>query len=231
MAIAPELCLTEGLDPANCNLSDSAQTPGAEHWFGTDILGCDYYTRVVYGARTSLEVGLVVGCLTMAIAPTAQALPLEGRLSVSSSPFFYSPTFFAGSAELGLKGTPWSVGGLLQSNFGNASQMLSGWGSYSYPLSPDSAISVLLGGQHYWGITMRDATYYPNNIGVMAGVSYFHKWNRLWLRLTPWYTFFFQEAYVPIGTGLPWAEVGYNFGPVDISLGVSLTPLKASFAF
>ena len=34
-----------------------ALSPSKAHWFGTDILGCDYYTRVLYGARTSLEVG------------------------------------------------------------------------------------------------------------------------------------------------------------------------------
>lgn len=68
MAIAPQLFFTDSLDPSNCNLSDSALWPSSEHWFGTDILGCDYYTRVVYGARTSIEVGLVVGVLTVAIA-------------------------------------------------------------------------------------------------------------------------------------------------------------------
>ena len=68
MAIVPQVFFTDSLDPAQCNLSNSAQSPSSEHWFGTDILGCDYYTRVVYGARTSLEVGLVVGGLIVAIA-------------------------------------------------------------------------------------------------------------------------------------------------------------------
>ncbi len=68
MAIVPQLFFTESLAPTQCNLADSAQSPSSEHWFGTDILGCDYYTRVVYGARTSMEVGLVVGILTVLIA-------------------------------------------------------------------------------------------------------------------------------------------------------------------
>jgi ABC-type dipeptide/oligopeptide/nickel transport system permease subunit len=30
--------------------------PGSEHWFGTDNLGRDVYSRVIYGGRTSLMV-------------------------------------------------------------------------------------------------------------------------------------------------------------------------------
>ena len=70
MAIAPQLFFTESLDPQFCNLADTTQTPSAEHWFGTDILGCDYYTRVVYGTRTSMEVGLIVAGATLLIALT-----------------------------------------------------------------------------------------------------------------------------------------------------------------
>ena len=34
------------------------QLPHAEHWLGTDNLGRDLYTRIVYGARVSLVIGL-----------------------------------------------------------------------------------------------------------------------------------------------------------------------------
>jgi len=34
--------------------------PSAEHWFGTDMLGRDIYSRTVYGARISLTIGISV---------------------------------------------------------------------------------------------------------------------------------------------------------------------------
>ena len=34
------------------------EPPSTEHWFGTDTIGLDVFSRVVYGARISLKVGL-----------------------------------------------------------------------------------------------------------------------------------------------------------------------------
>ena len=38
--------------------------PSADHWFGTDSLGRDLYSRVLYGARVSLLIGLSVSILS-----------------------------------------------------------------------------------------------------------------------------------------------------------------------
>ncbi len=45
-------------DPMGLNPLDRLQGPSAQHWFGTDNFGRDIYSRIVYGARISLAVGL-----------------------------------------------------------------------------------------------------------------------------------------------------------------------------
>jgi peptide/nickel transport system permease protein len=42
------------------NLEMRYASPSAEHWFGTDALGRDVMARLVFGARVSLEVGIIV---------------------------------------------------------------------------------------------------------------------------------------------------------------------------
>ncbi len=50
-------------DPREIFPMDRLKKPSAEHWFGTDMLGRDIYSRVVYGARISLIVGVSVAVL------------------------------------------------------------------------------------------------------------------------------------------------------------------------
>lgn len=45
----------------------SRRPPSADHWFGTDLLGRDLFTRVLYGARTSLLVGILAVLLATSI--------------------------------------------------------------------------------------------------------------------------------------------------------------------
>ncbi len=54
---APWLAHTDPVMDAN--LMNAEVPPGAEFWFGTDAQGRDIYSRVLYGARISLTVGVV----------------------------------------------------------------------------------------------------------------------------------------------------------------------------
>lgn len=62
-------------DPLAVNQAQRLLPPSGEHWFGTDLLGRDLYSRVVYGARASLAgaflavaVAVVVGSALGALA-------------------------------------------------------------------------------------------------------------------------------------------------------------------
>jgi peptide/nickel transport system permease protein len=52
-------------DPVATNPALSLAPPSAEHWLGSDFMGRDVYSRIVFGARISLAVGLgstALGC-------------------------------------------------------------------------------------------------------------------------------------------------------------------------
>jgi peptide/nickel transport system permease protein len=46
-------------NPYKTSLPDSLQPPSRAHWLGTDALGRDTLSRIIYGSRTSLLVGIV----------------------------------------------------------------------------------------------------------------------------------------------------------------------------
>jgi peptide/nickel transport system permease protein len=65
MAIfAPYLFTT---DPTALAPARRTRAPSAQYWFGTDMLGRDVYSRVIYGSRVSLQVGFSVAILSSII--------------------------------------------------------------------------------------------------------------------------------------------------------------------
>ncbi len=49
------------------NLALGASPPSADHWLGTDVLGRDQLTRIMYGSRISLMVGFVATAVALLI--------------------------------------------------------------------------------------------------------------------------------------------------------------------
>ena len=68
-AIAAPLLATH--DPAAQNLTLRLATPSAAHWLGTDELGRDVYSRLLFGARVTL--GMVIAVVVM-VAPLGLAV-------------------------------------------------------------------------------------------------------------------------------------------------------------
>lgn len=66
MAMFPQVFSSQ--DPDLQSLAQRKLGPSSDHWFGTDQLGRDLYTRIVYGARTSILIGFGVVLLSAAIA-------------------------------------------------------------------------------------------------------------------------------------------------------------------
>lgn len=90
------------VDPRDCSLTRSLQTPSSEHWFGTDLQGCDYYARTIYGARASIVVGITTVSIAAAIAVTIGSLAgyfrgwVDALISRTADVFFAIPVILAG---------------------------------------------------------------------------------------------------------------------------------------
>jgi peptide/nickel transport system permease protein len=71
LAVASALCAAApliapyGFDAID--LSSIRQAPSATHWMGTDDLGRDLFTRVLYGGRVSLLIGLIAALVATLI--------------------------------------------------------------------------------------------------------------------------------------------------------------------
>ncbi|MEA4891137.1 MAG: ABC transporter permease [Peptococcaceae bacterium] len=54
-------------DPYKPNIVQRFNAPGSQHWFGTDELGRDVFSRLLYGTRVSIMIGIVPTLISMFI--------------------------------------------------------------------------------------------------------------------------------------------------------------------
>lgn len=79
--IAVVLAVTQALginilpyDPNLANMDDAFLPPSAEHWFGTDQLGRDIFSRVLDGTKISLSVGLAAVSISLILGTILGAI-------------------------------------------------------------------------------------------------------------------------------------------------------------
>ncbi|WP_430867558.1 ABC transporter permease [Demequina aurantiaca] len=100
MALFPNLFTSVPPDK-ECLLANSDGSPTAGHPLGFTRQGCDIYSRVVWGARTSLSVGILVVLITAVIGIPMGAIAgffggkLDSFLSRVGDIFFSIPYFLA----------------------------------------------------------------------------------------------------------------------------------------
>ena len=100
VAVAPGLFTNS--DPTYCDLSRSLGTPSAEAYFGFDRQGCDIFARVLYGARPSIAVGILVSLGAVLVGGTIGALAgfyggkVDSVLSRFADVFFAIPLLLGG---------------------------------------------------------------------------------------------------------------------------------------
>jgi oligopeptide transport system permease protein len=122
MAFAPGLFTST--DPRACNLRniivDGEQViagPSGEHLFGYDVQGCDYYSRVIYGTRVSLAIGLTTVFFSTVIAVVLGSLAgfysgwIDGLIARFADIIFAIPLVLGGIIVLNSLGTRtvWTV--------------------------------------------------------------------------------------------------------------------------
>ena len=89
------------VDPAYCELSKSNAPPEPGHPMGFNRQGCDVYARVVWGAQTSLAVGILTVLITAVIGIPMGAIAgffggkIDSLLSRIGDIFFSIPYFLA----------------------------------------------------------------------------------------------------------------------------------------
>jgi len=67
LVIAAFAPLVAPMGPDECVLSSELARMSGTHWLGADPSGCDILSRIVYGARISLKVGVLVVSISLSI--------------------------------------------------------------------------------------------------------------------------------------------------------------------
>ncbi|MFZ5909472.1 MAG: ABC transporter permease [Chloroflexota bacterium] len=99
MVLAVLLAPFSPYDPELSSMEERYQPPSLSHPMGTDALGRDLFTRVLYGGRISLTVGLLVVAISLAIGVPVGALAgfyggrLDGVLMRITDTFLSLPSF------------------------------------------------------------------------------------------------------------------------------------------
>jgi peptide/nickel transport system permease protein len=70
-----------GLDPRSVTLGDRLLPWSSAHPFGTDLLGRDIFTRMLYGTRTSLTIGLCCAAMSALFGTAIGMVSAASRLS------------------------------------------------------------------------------------------------------------------------------------------------------
>jgi len=102
MAVAALAPVIAPYPPAAVDVTTRLRSPSAQHWLGTDSLGRDVFTRLVFGARISLFTGIVVvlvsavlGTLVGAIAAYAGGRIEELLMRVTDLVLCFPPIILA----------------------------------------------------------------------------------------------------------------------------------------
>lgn len=100
LILASTLANFSPFDPLSQTPTNRFQKPGEIHWFGTDELGRDVFTRILYGGRVSLAVGLLSTLLSIFLGIVVGALSgyfgglLDSALMRITDAFLTFPTIF-----------------------------------------------------------------------------------------------------------------------------------------
>ena len=100
LVLASALAFAAPYSPTEQEPTNSFQKSNADHWFGTDELGRDVFTRILYGGRVSLTVGLLSTFLSIALGVVVGALSgyfggwVDSILMRVTDAFLTFPTIF-----------------------------------------------------------------------------------------------------------------------------------------